>query len=287
MSSNKSLGTTLKNLNFLTVVKYLLLILTILGEIIALFFTIENIQNSQVVNVLIMLPFVLFLIPYLFLSLYGYKLVKSKMEVVPRFLRDIVDNIESGMDMVSAVINSSSNEYGILNDDVARFANQLSWGIKFDDAFLNFANQVGDSGLRRDFLLVREAKAVGGHVEILLRELSEKIDNANIREKERKGALASNTFTGYISFIIFLFILIIIYNSLFLELADEADGDMIQTSEAEIELFLTLLILLSYEVSILSGFLFGMMQENSLISGAPHVVALVVMTFIGFFFFIG
>ncbi len=50
--------------------------------------------------------------------------------------------------------------------------------------------------------------------------------------------------------------------------------------------FLSLLILLSYELAILSGFLFGLMQNNEIISGAPHVLLLVVITFIGFFFFI-
>ena len=63
----------------------------------------------------------------------------------------------------------------------------------------------------------------------------------------------------------------------------QQQGDL---SDVRLNVFLTLLILLSYELAILSGFLFGLMQENNIIAGAPHVVVLVMITFSAFFFFI-
>lgn len=273
------------------VIRNIFFVLTIISLIISLIFTFRNLGDSKLVNILLVLPFTIFLTPYLIMSLYQLKKIESKMQVVPRFLRDIFDNVESGTDLVSAIKNTKNNEYGVLNEDVKKLINQLSWGISFDKAFLKFAQNVGSPQFNRDVRLITEAKRVGGHVQKILKELSDKILTENLRTKERKNNLASNTFTGYISFIIFIVIIVMIYNNLFLGFSSAlgAGGSPLALgggTQGTVSIYLTLLMLLTYEVAILSGFLFGLMEENNIISGAPHVVALVVITFISFFFFI-
>lgn len=276
------------SLEFNTVMKWILLVLTIVGVMFSLYFAFSNITSPDAINIVMAFPFILFLTPYLAMSLYDVKKVESKMQVVPRFLRDVVDNVESGMDLVTSIKTTTGNEYSVLNEDIRKLANQLSWGVDFEKALLNFAENVGSQNLQRDFLLVIEARRVGGHVEKILRELSVKINTEILRQKERKSNLASNTFTGYISFVIFIFIIILVYNSLFTGIGAATAGNEYVAQEASggTAVYLSLLILLSYELAILSGFLFGMMQENNIIAGAPHVVLLTLMTFIGFFFFI-
>lgn len=285
-----------KKRDSLVALRYVLLSLTIIGFVFALKYSFDNLAESQNINIALMLPFILFLTPYLFISLYDLKRVESKMQIVPRFLRDIVDNVESGMDLVSSIKHTANNEYSVLNEDIKKLSNQLSWGVDFETALLNFADNIGSKDLKRDFLLVIEARKVGGHVEKILRELSQKINVDNLRIKERKSNLASNTFTGYISFIIFIVIIVLVYNNLFLGLAENLDGEQMiiennvnDTQNVQLyqsQIYLTLLLLLSYELAILSGFLFGLIQENNIIYGGPHVVLLSTITFIGFFFFI-
>jgi pilus assembly protein TadC len=280
-----------KTIKWEEIAKKILLTLTVIGFFFSLYYVINNMNYPRNVNIVLMLPFIFFLAPYLIIGLYQVKRIEAKMEIIPRFLRDIVDNVESGMDLASAIENTINNEYSVLNDDVRKFANQLSWGIEFEEALLNFSENIGSKTLRRDFLLVSEARKVGGHVEKILRELSLKINMENLRNKERRSNLASNTFTGYISFIIFIFIIVLVYNNLFLDLgstlsANEQEADVTEENNSMMLIYLTLLMLLTYELAILSGFLFGLMQENDIIAGAPHVVALVIMSFIGFFFFI-
>lgn len=271
-----------------TMLTYVFLGLSILGIGFAIFYTFTNLTQPRNINIVLIIPVLLFLTPYLVLRLYKVKRVESKMGVIPRFIRDVVDNLDSGMDMLTSIKTTTGNEYSVLNEDIQKLSNQLSWGVDFDKAFMQFAENVGSVALKRDFRLVIEARRVGGHVEKILRELSVKINIENLRKKERKNNLASNTFTGYISFVIFIFIIILVYNNLFLGIAASTstnpDGN-IQTNE-QMSIYLTLLMLLSYELAILSGFLFGMMEENDIITGAPHVVILIVLTFIGFFFFI-
>ena len=279
-----------EEIKFKEIMKWSLLVLSIIGVSFSLYFAITNILYPKAINVVLVIPFIFFLFPYLILSLYDVRKIDAKMQVVPRFLRDVVDNVESGMDLISSIKTTTRNEYSSLNEDIIKLVNQLSWGISFEEAFLKFADNIGSKDLRRDFILVIEARKVGGHVEKILRELSLKISLDNLRKKERKTNLASTIFTGYISFVIFIFIIVIVYNSLFLSIATKLSSNqnqvLTESNNSKMNSFLSLLILLSYELAILSGFLFGLMQNNEIISGAPHVLLLVVITFIGFFFFI-
>ena len=218
-------------------IKYLFLALSIIGFLVALFliFSQISILDAQTVNLYLVIPAVVFLVPYLSLSLYEVKSVASKMEVVPRFLRDVVDSVESGTDLVSSIRNSVKNQYGVLNEDIKKLSNQLSWGVDFEQALLNFADNIGSKDLKRDLRLVIEARKVGGHVEKILRELSLKITTELLRTKERTSNLASNTFTGYISFLIFLGIIILVYNNLFVGLGAQVDptSELAQTIPVE------------------------------------------------------
>jgi flagellar protein FlaJ len=277
------------NFNLMEFIKNTLLILTIYGFLLAIKWSFEDLTNARNINVYMILPFILFLTPYLLIGLFESRKVEQKMISVPRFLRDIVDNVDSGMDLISSIKTTRNNEYGILNEDINKLINQLSWGITFDKAILNFARNVGSKDLERDLLLTIEARQVGGHVEKILRELSYKIQTENLRKIERKSSLASNTFTGYISFIIFIFVIVVIYNNLFIGMVQNQGSTTAQAQEdtnLKSLTFLSLITILSYELAILSGFLFGLMQENNIIAGAPHVVLLVISVFLTFLFFI-
>ncbi len=285
----KNKHTEKKDLNYREILQNVFLILAIFSFIYVLQYVFSNLNLAKEIIYIMVIP-ILFLIPFLVMKLYDVKRIESNMNVVPRFLRDIVDNVESGMDLISAINSTVNNEYGVLNIVIQKLSNQLSWGVTFDEAMLNFADNIGSKSLKRDFRLIVEARKVGGHVEKLLRELSEKINTDNLRTRARKSNLSSNTFTGYISFIIFIVIIIIVYNSLFVDISSSFSGNSQMGSQTSgddpLNIYLSLLVLLSYELAILSGFLFGLMENNNIISGAPHVVALSFITFVGFFFFI-
>ena len=269
-----------------------LLIISIISIIFSFFLSFSYIDNPKIINIIISLPFFLFLTPYLFLRLYELKMVSTKMNIVPRFFRDIVDNVNSGLSLINAINVCLNNDYDILNNDIKKLYNKINWGINFETAILDFADDVGSNDLKKDMILIVEAKKVGGHVENMLKDISEKINTDIVRKKEIKNNLASNTITGYISFCIFLFIIVITFNNLFVNLenatmSNDGDNSIISGGNMDkINIFKSLLTILAYEMSILSGLLFGFMSEENLISGAPHVVALITITFLTFFFFV-
>ena len=64
-------------------------------------------------------------------------------EKFPDFLRDLAEYWKGGLSMTVAVQTLATSEYGALNDEVKKMSDQLSWGIKFSDVILQFAERVG------------------------------------------------------------------------------------------------------------------------------------------------
>jgi len=283
-----------KNILGIINIEYILLTFSVIGIFLSFFYSFKYLSEPRLVNFIFAIPFFFILTPYLFIKLYQVKTVESKMDVVPRFFRDIVDGMESGLEFVSSIKMTRNNEYGSLNIDIKKLINRLSWGVDIDTALIKFSKDVGSRELLRDMLLVIEARKVGGHLDKMFKEISEKISQEILRKKEIKNALASNTMTGYISFGIFLFIIVITFNSLFTAFTNPSmlsnkmlssngnSGDVYH----KINIFKSVLTILSYEMSILSGLLFGFMSENRMVAGAPHVVMLATLTFLTFFIFI-
>ena len=263
----------------------ILLALTLVGFLIFLMLSFLHLKNPKYVNYYLIIPIIFFLAPYLILTLYNLKKVEMKMKVVPRFFRDIVDSVDAGRDVITSILHLRHSEYGSLNKDVSIFANQLEWGVSFEEAISNFAKNIGSKDLTRDLKLIIESRRIGGHVETILKELSEKLLVDIARNKERRSNLSSNTTTGYISYLIFLVIIVVSYNSLLSDLGT-GPGQNPENITDQVQTFLSLFIILSYETSVLSGFLFGFMQDNNILAGTPHVVALSVVTFLTYFIFV-
>ena len=148
-----------------------------------------------------------------------------------------------------------------------------------------FARDVGDSAFQRDFQLVIQAQKIGGNVKVILKELATKISVETLRETKRRKDMASVIVTGYLSFSIFIFIIVLLFSSLFSSMVFDED-DELELRNQKLDSYnknLSLFIILSYELAILSGFLFGLMSSNNLVKGGPHVVFLVLIVFLVFF----
>ena len=247
--------------------------------------------QPKTLNLILFIPFLCVLFPYLFYISFLDKGIKKKMSEIPRFLRDITDKFIAGSDLVSSITSLNIDDYFYLRDNIKRFQNSIKWGVTFEEAFVKFTKDLKSENFTEEIRLILEAKKIGGNVDILLLELSKKIEKDNKRGEEKKIGLYETNFTGYISFILFLSMIVILYNTLFLELSnvgltdtgfESTDGE----PKEEIRFILSLFIILSYELSVLSGFIFGFMQETKFSAGALHISALSTVSFLIFLVFI-
>ena len=266
------------NLFWISIVVYFLLISFMSDKL-------NLMLNPNFLNLFLFSPFILIVFPYLFYNFYIDNIIKKKMREVPRLLRDISEKFMSGIDLISSINSLDYEDYYYLKEDIYKFQNSIDWGISVEESFLNFAKRIKDSNFLEEIKLILEAKKIGGNIEILLLELSRKIEKDNKRNKEKEIALFETNFTGYVSFILFLVMFVILYNTLFLELA----GAGLESEDArseEINFILSLFMILSYELAVLSGFIFGFMQETKFSSGAFHIFNLSTICFFIFLLFI-
>ena len=89
-------------------------------------------------------------------------------EKFPDFLRDLAEYWKGGLSMTVAVQTLATSEYGALNDEVKKMSDQLSWGIKFSDVILQFAERVGTPLVKRAISLISEADRAGGKISDIL-----------------------------------------------------------------------------------------------------------------------
>ncbi|MCH2644385.1 MAG: type II secretion system F family protein [Candidatus Poseidoniaceae archaeon] len=104
-------------------------------------------------------------------SFYWERVENKKNEIeekFPDFLRDLAEYWKGGLSMTVAVQTLATSEYGALNDEVKKMSDQLSWGIKFSDVILQFAERVGTPLVKRAISLISEADRAGGKISDIL-----------------------------------------------------------------------------------------------------------------------
>lgn len=156
------------------------------------------------------LTFFLFIFPA---SYYWEKVEYRKNEIeekFPDFLRDLAEYWKGGLSMTVAVQTLATSEYGALNDEVKKMSDQLSWGIKFSDVILQFAERVGTPLVRRAITLIAEADRAGGKISDILVTAANDSRELKFLEAERRRAIGSYIAVIWTSYFVFLGVIVVL-----------------------------------------------------------------------------
>lgn len=125
------------------------------------------------------------------------------------FARDLVEGVKSGTPISKSIINTQTKDYGSLSVHVNKLANQISLGIPVKDALDIFARDIKSPVISRAISLIREAETSGGKIETILESVAFSVAQIEKLRKERKAAISNLTVQGYIIFLIFILIMLI------------------------------------------------------------------------------
>ena len=156
------------------------------------------------------LTFFLFIFPA---SYYWERVEFKKNEIeekFPDFLRDLAEYWKGGLSMTVAVQTLATSEYGALNDEVKKMSDQLSWGIKFSDVILQFAERVGTPLVKRAITLIAEADRAGGKISDILVTAANDSRELKFLEGERKRAIGSYIAVIWTSYFVFLGVIVVL-----------------------------------------------------------------------------
>ena len=134
---------------------------------------------------------------------------KEKEEMFIEFTRDLVESVKAGTPIVKSIINVRNKPYGSLSPNIRKLANQVSLGIPIQQALKIFARDVNSLNIARAIALIGEAEKAGGDIGKILESVAISINEISKLKKERRSAIYSLVVQGYIIFIIFMAIILI------------------------------------------------------------------------------
>jgi flagellar protein FlaJ len=134
---------------------------------------------------------------------------QDKEQMFLEFSRDLVEGVKSGTSISKSILNIKTKDYGSLNKHIAKLANQISLGITLKEALDNFARDIGNTVITRAVTLIQEAERAGGKIETILESVAISLTQIEKLRKERRAAIYNLVVQGYIVFLIFIAIMLV------------------------------------------------------------------------------
>ncbi|MBI2629776.1 type II secretion system F family protein [Candidatus Pacearchaeota archaeon] len=256
-------------------------VIGVIAGAILLGFNFIFLREEKVFFLLIAVAFIIAAFPFVaYIVLEGRK-EKENNEMFLEFTRNLVESVKSGTPISKGVLNLRDKYYGTLTPHIRKLANQISIGIPLRDALETFARDVDSIVIRRAVTLISEAEKAGGEIEGILASVTKSISQIEDLKKERESAIASLVVQGYVIFMVFIAIMLIMQFKILpvtegLTTGAEGGGDGLegfisfgQGSLTPEQLARPLLLLLLTQ-GIFTGLAVGKLAEGTIKSGVKH-----------------
>ncbi|MHB8605452.1 MAG: type II secretion system F family protein [Thermoplasmatota archaeon] len=205
----------------------------------------------------------------------------------PDFLRDLNESYSAGMTMSQAIRASSRGDYGELNEEIHRMANQVSWGTPFQTALQMFGERVGTPLVRRAIGLIIKATQAGGNVKDVLAAAARDAREIRALEHERRIDMSLYVIVIYISFLVFLAVTAALqglFVPAILKVTQSAGGVDFGAISVSHRLVFNDFRFIYFDVGLVqaigSGIVAGYMAEGSLSAGLKHASIMMAMSIV-------
>ncbi len=195
------------------------------------------------------------------------------------FVRDLVENVKSGIPISKGIVQLRQRDYGVLSFHVEKLANQISMGIPLTTALRSFARDADNSVINRSVNLISEAERAGGDIETILESVAASVNQIDDLKKERKSAVYNLVVQGYVIFIVFIVIMLVLQFMILPWTADiaQVEGTSLNVHPVSEAQFATPLLILLLVQSLFTGLVIGKIAEGSVRYGIKHSFILVVL----------
>lgn len=204
---------------------------------------------------------------------------------MPVFVRGISESQETGVTLIAAVENviESKMVRHPLSDELQGLTIQMSWGLSFEDALVNFKERIGSPVVDRFCALVLEASRSGGQIKKVFTATSGFMEEMREIDRETSSQMKPYLVIIYVAFLVFIFTSIILLRSFFVPLAGYTHilnpVNIIGIPEFNDFFYKTMLI-----SGLMGGLMAGKMSERRVQGGLKHSIALTVIGYIIFYF---
>ncbi|RLI36069.1 hypothetical protein DRO60_06265 [Candidatus Bathyarchaeota archaeon] len=228
------------------------------------------------------LALILAILPVTVLDAMDFRWRSSIDKALPRFLEGIAHAQLTGLTLLKAFKEAGEGITGPLRDEVRLMMAKISWGMEFEDALRFFMKRADTPLARRVAMLIIEANRSGGVVERIFTPLARATSTFQTMEEERKAQLKPYVLITYISFVIFLVIVYVLYTSFFLPLVELTAMGGFSAVVLPVGLSWMLLYHMSFVLGTFSGLIAGVLSEGRAMGGLKHVIIMLTMAFFVF-----
>lgn len=242
--------------------------------------------GSNLFYFMLVLGVIVGLMPFIFGLISARGVEKDKERKFLEFVRDLVENVKSGTPVSKGILNLSKRDYGSLSGHVGKLANQISLGIPLTTALENFAADIKSKTISRAVSLISEAERSGGNIGTILESVANSVNQTENLKQERKSSVSNLIVQGYIIFLVFIVIMLVLDIKILPLTEDLADTKDLGLSSGSPGLgsggsaggFSTPLFVMILIQSFFAGLVIGKISEGSLKDGIKHSFILVAIT---------
>lgn len=217
---------------------------------------------------------------------------------LPDFLNDLAETRRAGLTLAAALQACSLSDYGALSKEIRKMADQVSWGVLFNDALAQFAQRVKTALVQRSTYLIIEASRTGGSVAEILKAAAKDAYEIKGLESERKTTMTTYLIVIYVVYFVFLAVISVLALQFIPQViaANDAVANSTALSGGNINIggtpFTQESINFSYFMagmvqSIGNGLVGGVLSEGRVSAGLRHVAIMSLMTWIVFRLLVG
>tara|TARA_Y100000034_G_C6870483_1_gene397344 strand:+ start:170 stop:1000 length:831 start_codon:yes stop_codon:yes gene_type:complete len=224
-------------------------------------------------------------LPFVFSTIRETKVENEKEEMFLEFARNLAESGKTGIPISKSIINVKDRAYGVLSRHIKKLANQIYLGIPLGSALKVFSRDVNNKTISRAITLIGQAEKSGGDIAEILESVAGAVNTSDKLKKERKAVISTLVVQGYIIFVIFIVIILVLQfkiipmiegvGSLGLgETAGTVPSDAGGTDVSSV--FFYLLII----QGLFSGLTIGKLAEKNFKAGIKHSFTLMFLAFI-------
>ena len=235
--------------------------------------------ESSVFSLILVISLLLILLPGMLRIMIESKKQKGIDSKFLEFTRDLVENVKSGTPISKGIINLRNRNYGVLSNHIQKLANQISLGIPLESSLQIFAKDTKSAVIARSVSLISEAEKAGGRIDTIIESVSNSVNQTEAIKKERRSAIFNLTVQGYIIFIIFVIIMIILqFKILPMMSGFSTTESQININSPSSKEFSNPLMFLLLVQALFSGLFIGKISEGSIKEGIKHSFVLIFLS---------
>jgi flagellar protein FlaJ len=240
-------------------------------------------RDSPLFDEYFLLAVVITVFPPAVLDYVDHRWKRSIDKHLPDLFRSIVQAQKSGMTLPQALEQASKRNYGPLSEELKKMVAQMSWGVSFEEALESFGKRVNTALVGRTVPLILEAQRSGGKVEKVFEPLEKFVQTTLTFDDERKTQTRPYLAIIYVAFFVFLFTIIMLFKSFFVEMSDFSITQFNLMSPREAS---NIFFHMSSIQAFFGGLVAGKMGEGTVGGGLKHSVILLTCGYLAFKFIV-